>query len=330
MAIQKKSHRTAFTLIELLVVVAIIGILAGLLLPAIQAAREAGRRTQCLNNLKNLGTGALLHEGALTHFPTGGWGGNWTGLPTRPEWKAGFGPKQPGGWIYNILPFLEEGALHDLAPVTAALPEGDVALGIEKRMETAKSFLNCPTRRAGSVYPLVSSSARRPKGVAKNLQRSARSDYAINGGTTPFSESGPDSLEASSTYKWKDTTLYNGIAYPRSRVKMANVSDGASNTYLAGEKYMSSNKYTTGDDPGDEMGAYSGNCYDLIRWGKAGPRRDRATEVHKTRFGSAHAAGWNAVFCDGSGKLMPYALDGEVHRRLSARNDGMPIDDSAF
>ena len=92
-----------FTLIQLLVVVSIIGILAALLLPAVQAAREAARQTQCGNNVKQLTLAVLSHESALKVFPTGGWAYDWLGDPDR-----GSGIGQPGGWIYNVLPFLEE------------------------------------------------------------------------------------------------------------------------------------------------------------------------------------------------------------------------------
>ena len=98
-----------FTLIELLVVITIIGILISLLLPAVQAAREAARRLQCQNNLKQLALGCLNHEQAQGFLPTGGWIWIWAGDPDR-----GFTRRQCGGWVYNILPYIEQQALHDL------------------------------------------------------------------------------------------------------------------------------------------------------------------------------------------------------------------------
>ncbi len=99
----------AFTLVELLVVITIIGILISLLLPAVQSAREAARRLQCSNNLKQFGLAALNHEEANGFLPSSGWGWTWVGDPDR-----GFGARQPGGWIYNLLPYLEQETLHSL------------------------------------------------------------------------------------------------------------------------------------------------------------------------------------------------------------------------
>ncbi|MFM8702528.1 MAG: type II secretion system protein, partial [Planctomycetia bacterium] len=92
--------RLGFSLVELLVVIAIISTLVGLLLPAVQAARESGRRTSCANNVRQLATACQQHLEAQGHFPTGGWGQEWGGDP-----DAGFGSKQPGGWHYSLLPY---------------------------------------------------------------------------------------------------------------------------------------------------------------------------------------------------------------------------------
>jgi prepilin-type N-terminal cleavage/methylation domain-containing protein len=96
------NRRDAFTLVELLVVIAIIGILIALLLPAVQAAREAARRAQCRNHLRQLAVAMLTHESTHGFFPSGGWGHRWTGDPDR-----GTGYRQPGGWAYAVLPYLE-------------------------------------------------------------------------------------------------------------------------------------------------------------------------------------------------------------------------------
>src|SRR4051794_706762 len=98
------ARRRAFTLVELLVVIAIIGILVALLLPAIQAAREAARRSSCSNNLKNLGLAALNHHDVMKHFPVS-YGAAYAGEAPVPQSGA--------GWILNMLPQLEETTLYD-------------------------------------------------------------------------------------------------------------------------------------------------------------------------------------------------------------------------
>ena len=101
--------RPAFTLVELLVVITIIGILIALLLPAVQAAREAARLAQCRNNLKQLALGCMTHESITKRFPSDGWGFSWVGdADLGNDWR------QPGGWLYNVLPYIEQQALHDL------------------------------------------------------------------------------------------------------------------------------------------------------------------------------------------------------------------------
>src|SRR5688572_20514370 len=96
-----------FTTVELLVVIAIIGILVALLLPAVLASREASRAQVCRNNLKQLALASLNHLATHGHFPSGGWGASWTGDPDR-----GYARRQPGGWTYNILAFIEHADTH--------------------------------------------------------------------------------------------------------------------------------------------------------------------------------------------------------------------------
>src|SRR6476620_9930575 len=105
---KRNTFNRGFTLVELLVVIAIIGILVALLLPAVQGAREAARRAQCKNHLKQLALGFILHEDAHKFLPTGGWGYMWMSHPSQ-----GFGLNQPGGWGFTTLPYIEQQAIYD-------------------------------------------------------------------------------------------------------------------------------------------------------------------------------------------------------------------------
>src|ERR1700752_1460812 len=107
-------RQSGFTLVELLVVIAIIGILVALLLPAVQAAREAGRRTQCHNHLKQLSLAMQNYKTTQGAVPTGGWGWHWMGNP-----DGGYGKNQPGSWVYTIAPLIEEANVRTIA---AGLP----------------------------------------------------------------------------------------------------------------------------------------------------------------------------------------------------------------
>ncbi len=139
--------RVAFTLVELLTVAVIISIMVGLLLPAVQAAREAARRGACADHIKQLAMAALQHESAQKFLPTGGWYITWLGNP-----DCGFGTGQPGGWIYNILPYLDQQNLHDLGASGGGMT---IQAANAQRLATPLSCLNCPTRRPAALYPVT-------------------------------------------------------------------------------------------------------------------------------------------------------------------------------
>jgi len=325
----RQQRSAGFTIVELLVVIAIIGILMALLLPAVQAAREAARRIQCANHLKQLGLAALHHESQQRHFPTNGWGWDWVGDPDR-----GFGRKQPGGWVYNILPFLEQKVLHDLG---SGKPEAEKRLDARTLARTPLELMNCPSRRPSQRYPMVKQGDFVAFNAADNdpADRSvARGDYAINAGSQLLDEyfPGPPTLAAGDApgYPWHDPKATNGISFERSEIQVAQVRDGLSNTVLLGEEYLNPDHYDTGLEPCDNENVYSGFDNDNSRSTYDPPMQDRPGYTDTFRFGGPHPGVCQFVFCDGSVHRLSYAIDRATFSRLGGRNDGQPIDASQF
>ena len=323
--------RSAFTLVELLVVITIIGILIALLLPAVQSAREAARRLQCSNHLKQISLAFLEHENQFGHLPTGGWGFSWVG-----DADQGFGEFQPGGWIYNVLPFLEQQSLHDLG---LGLNDAEKRAAHKVRVESPVATLNCPTRRRAVLYPVREDIYPYSPINFDFASKVARSDYAANGGdvyTVPSPAWGPPDVASGESGAWyvddrkQIAQMSTGIHYAGSMVGIALIRDGTSNTYMVGEKYIDIDHYATGLDHSDNENMYIGDNPDISRFTFLRPEPDTPGLVGSYMFGSAHASVWNVAFCDGSVRSMSYAIDLDVHRYLGNRKDGQVVDQSQF
>jgi prepilin-type processing-associated H-X9-DG protein/prepilin-type N-terminal cleavage/methylation domain-containing protein len=320
-ALKRRVALAGFTIVELLIVIAIIGLLVALLLPAIQAARESSRRTQCKNHLRQMGLAVAAHNASVRHYPTGGWGAAWVGDPDR-----GTGMQQPGGWIYNVLPFLEEAPLGSLGRGLSGPAKREQANNL---IATALAVFNCPSRRLAVPYPHPSPYALANADPVGNV---ARTDYAINAGDRESNQydtqGGPATMAAAETYLWPEPQRYTGVSFIRSVVHLRQVLDGQSKTYLVGEKYLNPGTYETGRDPGDRGTMYSGFSPDQFRVARkdAFPRQDLPDISDRNPFGSVHSSGMNFVFCDGSVRVILYTIEPEVHRRLGNRADGQVID----
>ena len=292
-----------FTLIELLVVIAIIGILIALLLPAVQAAREAARRGQCSNNLKQIGLAFHNHHNAYGCFPSGGGpccavAGDRTlvnGSPTNYT-------TQRWGWCYQICPYIEQTALWSYVNTTAA-DHGDQFI-----VQTPLTGFYCPTR-----------------GRQKLIQGSATfavTDYIGNGGS----------------WGWADTSNIpmDGALTPTGGppISFANITDGSSNTLLVGEMELYKDWYGTVnciDDQGwtdswdnDTIGYSGGGDQSAAGYVPVTPMPDSQMPSQDCGFifGSAHSAGICSVFCDGSVHFISYNINPTTWQYLCSRNDG--------
>ncbi len=322
----RRRLNTGFTLVELLTVIAIIALIIQMLLPAVQAAREAARRAECSSHLKQLGLGAAMHEEVHGFYPSGGWGRFWTGDPDH-----GVGKDQPGSWAYSILPYIEQEELRELgagAPPTVK----------EARMKivhtTPLALMHCPSRRAAAVYPC---GYKIPVRNYPPDHPMVKGDYAINagsdgtvGGSAPTvgGGGGPASVAdaRSGKFEWH-AAEHNGIGYQISEVRPRDVTDGLSKTILLGEKYLRSNAYTSGASLGDNGCLYNGADSDTLRatHPETPLMRDVKDYQYQNSFGSPHAAGCNFVFCDGSVRSVGYEVDPAVYILLGGRNDGGTI-----
>ena len=348
---QQSPRRRAFTLVELLVVIAIIGILIALLLPAIQAARESARRTQCLNQLKQLAISFHNHHDTHKHLPTGGWSWHWVGYP-----EFGFGREQPGGWMYNVLPYMEEGNLHDYGRGLTGAARNTAT---RDRVQRPFEGMTCPSRRRTNVYAIQDPT--KPFIYCGPLEVCSKSDYAANAGDMISSEMGgyPTNMteyQQAANFDWETNyksavnTLGEqkptGVVFGRSEINFRMVTDGTSKVYMVGEKYMSTDHYEDGLDFGDNEPAFSGNNTDTLRItaphrgvrGKLPLRPDQRGSSDdginggvpanpgyggELIFGSAHSAGFNMSFCDGSARMIPFDIDPELHRTYGHRFDAV-------
>ncbi len=346
-------RRRGFTLIELLVVIAIIAILIGLLLPAVQKVREAAARLTCQNNLKQMGLALHNYHDANGQFPTAGcdW---YLGVSYQSKTNATphAPPFQTAGWMYQILPFIEQDALYKTSdlntsntqtlgppfPTGTAYARLDHGLQPGKVRQTPVKVYNCPTRRPAQLY--LNGDAVASRMVALNDYASATPGKAVL-----TAADRPDS--GANAVFWGDNGRYNGIIVrtmsgrgdpdaQKNSVNLSQVPDGTSNTMVISEKFVPTNLYggswwaddagwATGYDPDTVRSTVSSSVIPSplqdIPLQNSGSQAAAWSEAGYA-FGSAHGSGLNAVFGDGSVRHLRYGIDRNIWNSLGHRSDG--------
>jgi prepilin-type N-terminal cleavage/methylation domain-containing protein/prepilin-type processing-associated H-X9-DG protein len=299
--------RSGFTLVELLVVIAIIGILVALLLPAVQSAREAARRTQCTNNLKQISLALLVYEQAQGLFPPGRMGCDCWDADVC---KGNKDSQRPGtSALAMILPQIEQQALYDqLGWQKGAVYPADCNdstengwnTGLAEYLKTRISSYRCPSDNS----PPLSES-----GTA------AVGSYALNHGSR-----GPSFGIDQVKVKHYNT----GVFLYRGEISLAHLRDGASNTMLAGEvvegdKADSSNRWLIGSRHTDTLRTTDNPL-------NTPPTKGVTVDLYNNKvngaFGSRHSGGAHFSFGDGRVTFVSDNINLTLYRALSTRDQG--------
>lgn len=301
--LQRPPKSRAFTLVELLVVIAIIALLVALLLPAVNAAREAARRTQCTNNLKQLGLAVQMHHDAKRHFPAG----------RTTTYQDGV------SWAFQILPYLEETAIFQAHRPDHRVDDPENATA----MRHPVSAFFCPSRRSpvGDRDFDNDDEAPRVKGAA------AGGDYAANAGLRVLVGMDPITRRQQSPLNRTEV----GPMFTYSRIKGSQVTDGTSKTVSVGEKHLPDSPNDPSDPQlhyhlGDTAFFAGDNANTVLRASSPGIATSAQTAGIEA-FGSAHPSSSLFAFLDVHVRPVTSDLDVELLQRLSTIGDGKPVDD---
>jgi prepilin-type N-terminal cleavage/methylation domain-containing protein/prepilin-type processing-associated H-X9-DG protein len=309
-----RTQRKGFTLIELLVVIAIIAILIGLLLPAVQKVREAAARMQCANNLKQIGLALHEYHDSYQRFPSGLMipvGGNAPGslfTSDCPMCSQPPGPGLFGNWLTLVLPFVEQQNLYtqcgnmsnNFNQYEAAYTTGSTSPGATP----VKTFI-CPS----DYVPQQT--------IQYNSQYFGVNSYFGNAGT----DAGPTTGAS-----------LNGVLFYNSSKRIADITDGTSSTFLAGERYSHDPNVTDANLANWRGWAWTdwnstGDVLCDTSWVLNSTYAQIASvDARKQVFGSGHTNGANFLLCDGSIHFVNNGLSIVLYQRLSVPNDGHVAD----
>jgi prepilin-type N-terminal cleavage/methylation domain-containing protein len=287
-------RRPGFTLVELLVVIAIIGVLLGLLLPAVQKVRAAVARVQCQNNLKQIGLAFHMHHDEQGFFPTGGW--DWTVPPNYVNGQPAVGQQQQAGWGFQILPYVEGTNAWKGGGATTDLDRDLVAIGTPNRV------FFCPARRGPMTVSFSD-----PEYMNGYPVTCALCDYAASN---------------------HEGTGVVQIGYP---TRIQDITDGTSNTLLVGDKRL--NRGRLGQvQKDDDTGYTTGWDEDTIRRSDKPPQPDYSAPAGdgEKLFGSSHTGVFNMGLADGSVRGLSYGINPQTFENLGNKSDGQVVTPDAF
>ncbi|HEX5470889.1 MAG TPA: DUF1559 domain-containing protein [Lacipirellulaceae bacterium] len=299
-----------FTLVELLVVIAIIGILVALLLPAIQAAREAARRTQCQNNLKQIGLAIQSHHDAHKAFPAGRKG---------PPGRISGWDQYAVSWAYFLLPYLEETAIYNSwDPNVMVYQDAN-----NQAMRTPIETYACPSRRKAAADRNFDNNDSPPPSDAIGV--ATLSDYAANAGIKLMT--GMVGEDKSATVFGGYSRTEAGPIFSGSHIGARQVEDGLSNTLAVGERHLPPVPANTPDDMKDfaigDTAAIPGDTPHTTFRCTEGGLATGADDTSNQKFGSSHAGGIvQFVYCDGHVNALRADIALEVLKALSTIGGG--------
>ena len=342
----RSGHRKAFTLVELLVVIAIIGILIALLLPAVQAARAAARRTQCVNNMKQMGLAMHNYHDTFQRFPSA--------LQLGMGWYTSYYRQQPPGgtsqlsvgssypaegpfwsWMTRIAPFCDMQNVvnnFDMRGQPASWPWWQYA-DINLDGVVSQTAIDCVMTPSSPTFSCPSDFRSGLKWVSGNAETALTSYLGVSGRN-----------------QYKEARGQDGILYVNSKVRLSEIMDGSSNTLMIGERPPSNNlEYGwqwagSGDAPyfgaadvvlgvHEIIGGNPANSSntDYFRMGAPTDPNDQ----HRYHFWSFHQTGANWSFADGSIRFLGYVNDGPSNtstgyppttlEKLASRQGGEPV-----
>lgn len=290
----KGKSKSGFTLVELLVVIAIIGVLIALLLPAVQAAREAARRISCSNNLKQIGLAMHNHHDVNKKFPPG-FRSNNPGVPNNSSWCRS-GGVQGAPWTVLILPFAEQEHYYDMFDFTVPF-------------QANNNQMTAPNDALIQELEMY----RCPSDARDN--RLFSSYFGVQGGG-----SAPDCANTGCTPSNVRGSYVSGMLYAGSQTRMADVTDGTTNVFLVGEsRYGNAVWGASAKQDGCSYPRNLAGAQDQINL-----YPDQG--VHDTRgFSSFHPTGAQFCFVDGSVHFISETIDLAAYRQLGRRDDGLPV-----